>query len=145
MRKKLQLGAGALAILFTVVLGAEAAAQDPTPPPAPSAQAINPSGDQANAFLKSLEGMAVQAMQGLQQPSAGDKVPPDVKTTPMPADAAAALPEAKDHHVVKTDDDTALVVDPFTREIISVIEAFTGPSQENTSAPSPPPATDGNK
>lgn len=136
MREKLQWSAVALAVLFTVALGAAATAQDATPsttPPASAQGKIDPSAEQAAAFLKSLENMAVQVVQGLQQPSVGSKVPPDVKTTPMPAAAAATLPEAKDHHVVKSDDNTALVVDPLTREIVSVIEAFEGPVQQNTS------------
>jgi hypothetical protein len=142
MRKKLQCGAAALAVLFTVALGAEAAAQDTTTAPAATAQdKINPSADQAAAFLKNLEDMAVQVVQGLQQPTVGAKVPPDVKTTPMPSDAATTLPDAKDHHVVKSDDDTVLIVDPLTREIVSVITAMEGGSQQNTAAP----AADTNK
>jgi hypothetical protein len=132
MRNTLQLGAACLAALLTVASVGEAVAQDQ----APAAQnTINPNAQQAQELLKSLEGFAVQAVENF-QPKVGDKVPPQVQTTPMPPKAQAALPEAKDHHVAKTDSDTVVIVDPLTRDIVSVITAIEG-AQKNTSGQAP--------
>ena len=115
-----------------------AAAQTASPAPSdPAAQSgpapdsgkkqITATGDQAQAVLKSLEGLLVQSLSGF-QPSVGASVPPDLQTQPMPPAAKSALPEAKDHHVVKTDDQTILIVDPATRQVVGVIQAMSDSS-----------------
>jgi hypothetical protein len=135
MSRKLQWSAVGLAVLITAAAGTGAVADDaPMPAPATTAQEINPSADQAQALLKTLEGFAVQEVENF-APKAGAKIPDEVKTTPMPAASAATLPAAKDQHIVKTDDNTVVIVDPFTREIVSVITALEGATQQNTSAP----------
>jgi hypothetical protein len=134
MSRKLRWSAVGLAVLITVAAGTGAVADDAPMPPATTAQGINPSADQAQALLKTLESFAVQEVQNF-APKAGAKIPDEVKTTPMPAAAAATLPAAKDQHIVKTNDNTVVIVDPFTREIVSVITALEGATQQNTSAP----------
>ena len=83
---------------------------------------ISPTADQLQSFVKSLEGYVSQSLSGT-TPNVGASVPAQVKTQPMPAAAAAAVPEVKDHHVVKGDDQTILIVDPVTRQIVGVISA----------------------
>ena len=83
---------------------------------------ISPTADQVQSFVKSLENYVAQSMTGT-SPTVGATVPAQVKTQPMPAAAAAAVPEVKDHHIVKADDQTILIVDPVTRQIVGVISA----------------------
>lgn len=109
----------------------DAVAQTSSPASSPAASApagpytaqgnISPTADQVQSFVKSLEGFVAQSI-GV-DPTVGASVPPQVKTQPMPAAAAAAVPEVKDHHVVKADDQTILIVDPVTRQIVGVISA----------------------
>jgi hypothetical protein len=93
------------------------------PAPGPATQ-INPTADQATAIFKSLESLIVQSLGGF-QPSVGAPVPPDLQTQPMPPAGGQVLPEAKDHHVAKTDDNTILIVDPITRQVVGVVKSIT--------------------
>jgi hypothetical protein len=124
----------ALALACSVAFAASAAAQtsDPAPaaPSAPSAMPGAPQGssapspDQVQAFIKELGSFLSQPGSGSRsgfQPSVGASVPPEVKTEPMPSGAAAALPDFKDHHVAKTDDQTIVIVDPVSRQVVGVI------------------------
>ncbi|MPZ54954.1 MAG: hypothetical protein GEU91_00375 [Rhizobiales bacterium] len=133
MRNKTR--AAALALICGVALAATSAAAqtgsqapDPAMPggamttPGMSQSQINPTSDQVQAFVKSLEGFFTQSLPG-PKPTVGDSVPQDVKTHPMPPAAAEAVPQAKDHHVVKADDQTILIVDPITRQVVGVISA----------------------
>ncbi|WP_274426822.1 hypothetical protein [Chelativorans sp. YIM 93263] len=82
---------------------------------------INPSSDQSKSVFDSLRGLATQSSSSFMNPSVGDTVPDDVELQPMPNAAADALPAAKDHHVAKTDDDTAIIAHPETRKVLGVI------------------------
>jgi|GEM_PF-7111318 len=83
---------------------------------------LSPTADQVQTFVKSLENFVAQSMTGV-DPTVGKPVPQNVQLQPMPPAAAAAVPEVKDHHVAKTDDQTILIVDPITRQIVGVISA----------------------
>jgi hypothetical protein len=142
MGDKLRAGTAALAMLCGIATTATVAMAQtnsaPTPPattssitpapaPAPGQASgpIAPTQDQVAAFLQSLEDFAGQSVSGY-QPTVGSPVPPHVKTQPMPPDAAATVPAAKDHHVAKTDDGTVLIVNPITRELVGLVSILTG-------------------
>jgi len=126
MRHATRAGAAALAFLCGVAFAAAQTtspappAASPTTPGAMQGQ-IKPTDDQSDALIKVFENLVVQAIPGLQQPTVGTSAPPDLKLQPMPPQGAAVLPQAKDHHVAKTDDDTIVIVDPVTRQIVGVI------------------------
>jgi len=95
---------------------------------------LSPTADQVQTFVQSLENFVTQSMTGV-DPTVGKSVPQNVKTQPMPPAAAAAVPEVKDHHVVKADDQTILIVDPVTRQIVGVISAADGSSTTGVGTP----------
>lgn len=131
MRHTTRAGVAALALACGVALtafGAAAQTTDPSQNAAPGVTMtpgapapINPTADQARALLQSLENFVTQSVSG-PKPTVGASVSPDVKLQPMPPAAQQALPQAKDHHVAKTDDDTILIVDPVTRQVVGVIQ-----------------------
>jgi hypothetical protein len=140
MRDTSRSGLAALALACSVALAASGAAAQTSPSaqspdPSQSQQSpqdqqsqqgqqsqVNPSADQVQALIQGLAGWVTQSLSGF-QPSLGAPVPDELKTQPMPPSAAQALPEAKDHHVAKTDDQTILIVDPVTRQVVGVITA----------------------
>lgn len=141
-------GAALVTVAPTVFFAAgDAVAQTSSPSPAASAPAgpytsqgnISPTDDQVQSFVKSLEGFVAQSLSGT-TPTVGASVPPQVKTQPMPPAAAAAVPEVKDHHVVKADDQTILIVDPVTRQIVGVIQASDASSTTGAGSPNSNPA-----
>jgi hypothetical protein len=134
MRDTSRAGFAALALVFSVALTGSVIAQtsDPTPaaPDAPSAipgapqGSSAPSPDQVQAFIKELGSYLSQPGSGVRsgfQPSVGASVPQDLKTDPVPPGAAAAMPAFKDHHIAKTDDQTIVIVDPVSRQVVGVI------------------------
>lgn len=132
MRDTTRAGVAALALACGVAFAAVGAAAQTTSPSqntapggtmmAPGAPApINPTADQARAILQSLENFVTQSVSG-PKPTVGASVSPDVQLQPMPPAAQQVLPQAKDHHVAKTDDDTILIVDPVTRQVVGVIQ-----------------------
>jgi len=127
MRSLLKSSGMAIVLLGSVALttGATADTGPASPPQTTGVQgAINASDDQEQAFIKALEGLAIQTVQGLQQPAVGSEVPKDVKLTPTPPAAAAAIPEAAPHHLVKADDNTVLIVNPLTRLVMGVVDVL---------------------
>lgn len=82
---------------------------------------INPSSSQSKSFLDSLGSLPTQSSSSMQNPSVGDTVPDNVQLHPMPDDAASAVPSAKDHHVAKTDNDTAVIAHPDSRKVVGVV------------------------
>lgn len=84
---------------------------------------LSPSPDQVQALIKGLAGLVAQSPSGF-QPSLGASIPDQLKTQPMPPEAAQALPQAKDHHVAKTDDQTIVIVDPASRQVVGVISVL---------------------
>ena len=125
MRSLLKASGMAIVLLGSVALTTGATADTGPPPQTTGVQgAINASDDQEQAFIKALEGLAIQTVQGLQQPAVGSEVPKDVKLTPTPPAAAAAIPEAAPHHLVKADDNTVLIVNPLTRLVMGVVDVL---------------------
>jgi len=127
--------AGAAYALGAALVGAammlnpvSAIAQTGAPSPAPGSYTaqgnLSPTDAQVQSFVKSLEDLVAQSLAGKTTPVVGAPVTPDVKLQPMPPAAAAAVPEVKDHHVVKAEDQTILIVDPITRQIVGVISAM---------------------
>lgn len=88
---------------------------------------ISPTADQVQSFVQSLENFVGQSISG-PTPVVGAKVPQDVKLQPVPPAAAAAVPEVKDHHVAKMDDQTILIVNPATGQIVGMISPSDGSS-----------------
>jgi hypothetical protein len=137
----------ALTVLGTLAFptGANAQAANPMQPNtgAPAGQqTINPTEDQAEDFLSSLMSLIEQNLPNNYQPSVGSTVPQGVQTQPIPDAAEAAIPQATDEHVVKTDD-YVLIVDPGTRQVLGVISAsdldFGEPDLQSPMAPQAPP------
>ncbi|WEX08315.1 hypothetical protein [Chelativorans sp. AA-79] len=110
--------------------------------PAQSGQAnANASGDQYDTLFESLAGLLVQG-QGSPNysPNIGDTLPDNVQLQPMPQAAAQALPEAQNHHVAKVDDNTTVIADPESRQILGVISSvFGGGGSGNGATPNAAP------
>jgi hypothetical protein len=136
MRSFLKVSGMAILLLGAAALTTGAAADTgPASPQTTGAQGtINATDDQEQAFIKALEGLAIQTVQGLQQPTVGSEVPKDVKLTPTPPAAAAAIPEAAPHHLVKADDNTVLIVNPLTRLVMGVVSVL---ENENAAGATP--------
>ena len=121
------LGAALVAAAMMLSPGA-ASAQTSAPSPAPGSYTaqgnLSPTDEQVQSFVKSLEDLVAQSLAGKTMPVVGAPVTPDVKLQPMPPAAAAAVAEVKDQHVVKAEDQTILIVDPVTRQIVGVISAM---------------------
>ncbi|RKE74363.1 hypothetical protein [Pseudorhodoplanes sinuspersici] len=131
----------------------DAVAQTGSPASSPAASSsgytaqgnISPTADQVQSFVQSLENFVGQSLAG-PAPAVGAKVPEGVKTQPMPPAAAAAVPEVKDHHVAKMDDQTILIVDPATGQIVGMISASDGSATTGAGTPSTPaPGSNGSK
>ena len=142
MRSTTRAGVATLALLCSVSLGSLAAVAQtggaPTPggggsaPPivvTPQGQ-INPTPGEGQALVQSLQDLATQMFPGF-FPSLGAPVPQDMQLKPLPPQAKAAMPpqiqqalpqpQGQDHHVAKTDDNTIVIVDPVTRQVVGVI------------------------
>ena len=117
------------AVFFTA---GDAVAQTGSGAPYTAQGNISPTANQVQSFIQSLENFVGQSVAG-SAPVVGAKVPQDVKLQPMPPAAAAAVPEVKDHHVAKLDDQTILIVDPVTQQIVGMISA--GGSTTGTGTP----------
>jgi hypothetical protein len=116
MRTTSWAAAAAITFLGTFAFATGVAAQT-----APQGQ-INPTADQTESFINSLANIIEQSLPSAYQPSVGSTVPQEVKTQPIPDAAEAAIPQAADQHVVKTDD-YFLIVDPTTRQVLGMISA----------------------
>jgi hypothetical protein len=144
MRSTTRAGVATLALLCSVSLGSLAALAQaggaPTgtspgggmaPPTVVTPQgAINTTPDQGKALVQSLQDLATQMFPGF-FPSLGAPVPQDMQLKPIPPQAKQAMPsqiqqalpqpQGQDHHVAKTDDNTIVIVDPVTRQVVGVI------------------------
>ncbi|MPZ40990.1 MAG: hypothetical protein GEU95_23670 [Rhizobiales bacterium] len=119
MRVTPRAGVAAFALVCSIAFVASGATAQ-TPNPGSAANQINPSPNQASALVKELANFVSQSVTGF-KPSVGATVPKELKTQPMPPAAKAALPEAQDHHVAKLDDQTILIVDPDTGQVVGMI------------------------
>lgn len=97
----------------------------------------NSSDDQYGTLFESLEGLLVQGQGSSDNysPNVGDKVPDSVQLQPMPQAAAQAMPEAQNHHVAKVNDNTTVIADPETRQILGIISSVFGGSGNGTTTP----------
>jgi hypothetical protein len=146
MRVTSRAGLAALALACSVAFASGSAIAQTSAPQSPGAAAgfapqsqVNPSPDQVSAFIKELGSFVSQSVSGF-QPQVGAPAPKELKTQPMPSGAAAAIPDLKDHHVAKTDDQTILIVDPVTRQIVGVIQAVadgSGTAGQGNTQPGP--------
>jgi hypothetical protein len=169
MRPTTRAGVATLALLCSVSIGGIAAVAQtggmPTgtspgggaaPPTVVTPQGqINPTTDQGQALVQSLQDLATQIFPGF-FPSLGASVPQDMQLKPIPPQAKEAMPpqikqalpqpqQGQDHHVAKTDDNTIVIVDPVTRQVVGVITvngdgslALGGPAPSQGTQPGQP-------
>jgi hypothetical protein len=127
MRHTLRAGVATLALVCGAAFAVTSAIAQTSPQPNSNQGgtvqgSINPSNDQTQALIKSLQQLLPQQQPAAGwQPAPGAPVPQDMQLQPMPSDAASAVPQVKDHHVAKVNDGTILIVDPITRQIVGVI------------------------